>query len=88
MHFLHTVIDSQCDLFQRLSPALTAHISFTDILCTGYDILFKVMTRLKDLILLAVFIGNTVTQADTRRPDQLGIHHLDDPVEQDTGYKQ
>ena len=46
MYFLHTVIDRQCDLFQRLSPALTAHIAFTDILCTCYDILFKVMTGL------------------------------------------
>ena len=88
VYLLHAVEDGERDLLQCLASALTAHIALADVLRAGHDILLKIMAFLEDLVLFSVFIGDAVTETYARRPDQSGIHHLDDPVEQHTGYEQ
>ena len=69
----------QCDLFQCGTPFAAATITFTDILRTGYDILFKIMGGCYYFILLCIFICDTVTKSHPGCPDQFRSHDLHDP---------
>ena len=86
MYFLHTVKNSQSNFLQRFPSLLAAHIAFADILGAGDNILFKIMLRQDNFILLRIFIRHTIAQSHTRSPKHLCIHHFNDTLKQHIGY--
>ena len=83
MYLLHAVENPQRNLFKSFTALLTSLIPLADRLCTGNDVLFKIVGYGKKLILLRVFISNTVTKRHSRRPDCFCSGILHNPVHHD-----
>ena len=82
---LGTVKNGKCNLLKSLTPLSASPIPLADILCTGNDILFKIMGGCYHLILFRILICDAVAQSNTRRPDQLCSHGLHDPLQHHHG---
>ena len=56
MDLLGTVKNGKCNLLKSLASLSASPIPLADILCTGNDILFKIMLRPDDFIFFRIFM--------------------------------